>query len=174
MESSRKLKNLSRTEISEEIKKQSLISNFGKLYLYLVETFGYPRKTQKNIGKREGQEVQLNFMALKNKFNPSGAILVMLSKTKLNLQLGSSENAKALIKFQMDEDEILPTICEIIKMKANCWGLLKIILKFIIPGKIRFKGSLFAAMRATLLMMVGKHPMYKKSNINPQFIQNIN
>ena len=99
---------LSRLEFSEETLKQSRISNFGKLYLYLVETFGYPRKTQQNVGKREGQDVQLNLIAFKNRLNKTGAITVTLSKTKLNITLGPSDKAKAIINFRMKKEEILP------------------------------------------------------------------
>ena len=160
---------LSQLESSDIFRKQTRISNFGKLYLYLVETFGYPRKIQEKVGKREGQDVQLNLLSFKNKQNPTGAITVTLSKTKLNITLGASGNAKAIINFRMDEKDILPIICNIIQMKANIWGLSKIMFKYIIPGKIRFKGSIFAAMRAVLLLMVGRHPMYKKSKVISHF-----
>ncbi len=169
----RDIRILSRLEFSEVNRKQSRISNFGKLYLYLVETFGYPRKTQKKVGKREGQDVQLNLLAFKNKLNETGAITVTLSKTKLNITLGGSDSAKATINFRMKEDKIIPIVCDIIRTKANIWGLAKVSFKYIIPGKIRFKGSIFAAIRAVLLMMLGKHPMYKKSKVNPHFLKKL-
>ena len=147
-----------------ELSKTTLINartrNFGKLYLLLVNIFGLD-KTIKKVGKREGQEVQVYFKAYDR------YMTLTLSSIDLRMKNGPSENAVATLKFKMDADEVIPIVCKVIQMKANIFGLAKLVFKYMLTNKVSFSGSIGATLRASLLLMVGKNPVYKKGKVEP-------
>ena len=151
---------LSDREFLDEKIIDTRMRSFAKLFLILVETFGQ-QKTIQNIGKREGQQIQIYFRVY-DKY-----LTFTLSKTQMNINVGPSENAVATINFKIEADQIQLVISDLIRTKGNLKGLLKIVFKYVLPNKIRFKGSIGAALRLSLLIMVGKHPMYKKGKVVP-------
>ena len=92
---------------------------------------------------------------------------IKIGKSKINIIVGPSTNAVATLIFKVKAEKIALVLSDIIKTKANIRGLLKILFKYIIPNKIRFKGSLRAALSFSFIIMIGKHPMYKKSEVSP-------
>ncbi len=149
-----------RQELSRTTITSARTRNFGKLYLLLVNIFGLD-KTIKKVGKREGQEVQVYFKAYDQ------YMTLTLSAIHLTMKAGPSENAVATLKFKMKTEKVIPIVCEVIQLKANVFGLMKLAFKYMLTNKVFFSGSLGAALRASLLLMVGKHPMYKKGKVEP-------
>lgn len=62
----------------------------------------------------------------------------------------------------MKEEKVLNVFSKIVRSKNNLYGLMKL-LKYIIPRKIRIKGSYIAALKLVRCLMIGKHEVYKKS-----------
>jgi hypothetical protein len=160
MNSENKVSKVANQKFFEEKLIDTRMRGLAKLFLILYEIYSQ-EKTKDKLGKREGQQVQVFFLAFDKH------ISFTLSKINLSVNVGPAEGAVATILFKMDKEEINSIISDIIKTKANIRGLLKILFKYIIPNKIRFKGSLGAAIRLTYLIMIGKHPMYKESKIVP-------
>ena len=152
--------NVDRVELSNTTLINARTRNFGKLYLLLVDIFG-PDKTKKKVGKREGQEVQFYFKAYDQ------YITLTLSSIDSRMRNGPSENAVATLKFKMDADEVIPIACKVIQMKANIFGLLKLVFKYMLTNKVFFSGSIGATIRAAFLLMVGKSPVYKRGKVEP-------
>ncbi len=152
--------NVDRVELSNSTVISARTRNFGKLYLLLVNIFGI-EKTMKKAGKREGQEVQVYFKAYDQ------YVTLTLSSIDLRMRSGPSENAVATLKFKMDSDEVIPILCKVIQMKANIFGLMKLVFKYMLTNKVFFSGSIGATLRASLLLMVGKNPMFKKGKVEP-------
>ena len=152
--------NVDRVALSKTTVINARTRNFGKLYLLLVNIFGMDN-TIKKVGKREGQEVQVYFKAYDQ------YMTLTLSSVDLKMRDGPSENAKATLKFKMKAEEVIPIVCKVIQMKANIFGLLKLTFKYMLTNKVFFSGSIGAALRASLLLMVGKNPMYKRGKVEP-------
>ncbi len=66
------------------------------------------------------------------------------------------------IEFWVEPDDIVPLLNEVIRTPATIIGVLKIFLKYVIPGKVKPKGSLHTNIQIMKALMSGKHPMYKK------------
>ncbi|MCK4779124.1 MAG: hypothetical protein KAT57_03005, partial [Candidatus Lokiarchaeota archaeon] len=76
-----------------------------------------------------------------------------------------AEKAKAPVAriiINVKEEKIIPVISSIIRSKSNVFGLAKL-LKYIIPRKVKIKGSYVAAIKLVKCLMIGKHELYKKS-----------
>ena len=150
----------SRVELSNNMRIDARTRNFGKLYILLVNIFGQD-KSIKKVGKREGQEVQVYFKEY-DKY-----LTLTLSSIDLGMRPGPSDNAVATLIFKMKAEKVIPIACDLIKTKANIFGLAKIVFKYMFTNKLFFSGSIGAAIRAAFLLMVGKHPMYKKGKVEP-------
>jgi hypothetical protein len=146
---------LSRTERAIELRNQTIAGNISRLFQMLVDIYGKDIRSLDKIKKREGQEVELHFNALNT------VITLNLSKTKLTPYMRSSDKAVASIYLTFKKEQLIPTIVELIRTKNNIRGILKIFIKYIIPRKIRIKGSFGAAIKVIKLLSIGTHPMYK-------------
>ena len=65
-----------------------------------------------------------------------------------------------VIEINVEEDKVLKIIGEILTLKDNLFGLIKIVPKLLVR-KIKIKGSLMAGIIFVRCLMVGKHEMYK-------------
>ncbi len=66
------------------------------------------------------------------------------------------------IEFWLEADEIVPVLNEVIRTPANIVGILKLFAKYVIPGKLKPKGSLHINLQIMKALMSGNHPMFKK------------
>jgi len=146
---------ISREERAAELRDQTIAGNIGRLFQMLVDIYGKDINSLEKVKKREGQEVELHFQALDT------IITMNLSKNKITPYLGSSDKAKAKLILTMNKEELVPTIVDLIRTKNNFLGLLKIIFKYILPKRIKIKGSFGAAIKIVKLLCIGTHPMYK-------------
>ncbi len=76
-------------------------------------------------------------------------------------KIGDQENPIAKVIINVKEDQIIRVLSQIIRSKANLFGILKL-LKYLIPRKIVIKGSYLASIKLTRCLMIGKHDVFKK------------
>jgi len=121
----------------------------------LVDLFGLDEAFQ-NIGKREGQEIELYIRELE------GYITFVLTsdRNKFNCKVERANDPVSMIIINVKEKDIVKVISSIIRSKNNIIGLIKL-LKFIIPGKAKIKGSYVAAIKLIRCLMIGKNEVYK-------------
>lgn len=150
---------LSRTERALQLRNQTIAGNIIRLFQMLVDIYGGDINSLDKVKKREGQEVEIHFNALDT------ILTVSLSKTRLGANMGPSDKAVASVILTMKKEKIIPTINNLIRTKNNTMGLIKVLLKYVLPGKIKLKGSLGAAIKIIKLLSIGSHPMYKSERI---------
>ena len=123
----------------------------------LVDLFGLDEPFQK-IGKHEGEEIELYLKEL------DGYITFTLTSERKNFECHAykAKAPLARITITVKEEKILQVLSSIIRSKNNIFGLTKM-LKHIIPGKARIKGSYIAAIKLVRCLMIGKHDVYKQS-----------
>ncbi|NVM46950.1 MAG: hypothetical protein HWN79_18750 [Candidatus Lokiarchaeota archaeon] len=123
----------------------------------LVDLFGLDEPFQK-IGKHEGEEIELYLKEL------DGYITFTLTSERQNFECRAQKSKASLarITINVKEEKILQVLSSIIRSKNNVFGLAKL-LKYLIPGKARIKGSYIAAIKLVRCLMIGKHEVYKQS-----------
>lgn len=121
----------------------------------LVDLFGLDEAFQ-NIGKREGQEIELYVRALE------GYVTFVLTsdRNKFNCKVERANDPVSRIIINVKEKDIIKVISSIIRSKNNIIGLIKL-LKYIIPGKAKIKGSYVGAIKLIRCLMIGKNEVYK-------------
>jgi len=151
--------NIKATDIAikaENLVRETKVLNITRLAKMLVDLFGSDEPFKK-IGKREGQEVEMYLKEL------DGYITFILTSDRNNFDCHAekAKNPVSRIIINVKEEKILQVISNIIRSKSNIFGLLKL-LKYIIPGKAKIKGSLVATLKLVRCLMIGKHEVYKK------------
>ena len=142
---------------AENLVRETKVLNITRLAKMLVDLFGSDEPFKK-IGKREGQEVEMYLKEL------DGYITFILTSDRNNFDCHAekAKNPVSRIIINVKEEKILQVISSIIRSKSNIFGLLKL-LKYIIPGKAKVKGSMVATLKLVRCLMIGKHEVYKKS-----------
>ncbi|MFX1492961.1 MAG: hypothetical protein ACFFBZ_01625 [Promethearchaeota archaeon] len=141
----------------EALIKETKVLNIAKLIKIFVDIFGLDETFQK-IGKElEGQEVELFLKEL------DGYITFILTsdRQKFECHVEKVSNPIARIIITVKEEKILKVFSEIVRTKNNIFGMIKL-LKYIIPGKAKIKGSLRATLKLVRCLMIGKNDIYKK------------
>lgn len=151
--------NIKATDIAikaENLVRETKVLNITRLAKMLVDLFGSDEPFKK-IGKREGQEVEMYLKEL------DGYITFILTSDRNNFDCHAekAKNPVSRIIINVKEEKILQVISSIIRSKSNIFGLLKL-LKYIIPGKAKIKGSLVATLKLVRCLMIGKDDVYKK------------
>jgi len=147
---------LDKSQRAIDLKNQTIAGTIARLFQMLVDIYGKEIGSLEKIKKREGQEVELVFKALNT------TITLNLSKSQLTPHMRSSDKASATIILAMKREKLIPTIIDLIRTKNNFLGILKVLIKYVLPGKIKIKGSFGAAIKVIKLLSMGTHPMYKK------------
>ena len=64
--------------------------------------------------------------------------------------------------FNIKKEKLIPTLVDIVKTKYNLFGLLKLIFKYLLTGKIRYKPktALGAVMGMMKLFLIGKNDVF--------------
>jgi len=141
---------------ADNLIRETKVLNITRLATMLVDLFGSDEPFKK-IAKREGQEVEMYLKEL------NGYITFTLTSDRNNFNC-RAERAKepiAKIIVNIKEKDIIPVISNIIRSKNNIFGLMKL-LKYILPGKVKLKGSIIAILKLVRCLMIGKHEVYKK------------
>jgi hypothetical protein len=151
------LKKTSRDFKAENLVRETKVLNIARLAKMLVDLFGLD-EPYKKIGKWEGEEIEMYLVEL------DGYITFMLTSDRQNFdcRVEKSNNPVARIIINVEEEKILSVLSSIIRSKSNIFGLMKL-LKYLIPRKIKIKGSKIAAIKLVRCLMIGKHEVYKNS-----------
>jgi len=142
---------------AENLIKDTKILNIARLAKMLVDLYGQDEPFKK-VSKFEGKEIELYLKEL------DGYITFIITSDRKNFNC-IAEKAKAPVAriiINVKEEKIIPVISSIIRSKSNVFGLAKL-LKYIIPRKVKIKGSYVAAIKLVKCLMIGKHELYKKS-----------
>jgi hypothetical protein len=146
----------SRDKRATNLLKETRILNIARLANMLVDLFGLEEGFKK-VGNRAGEEVQLYITSL------DGHLTFPLVNKKKNFECRAEKanNPVATVIINVKREYVLKLVSNIIKSKANVFGLFKLIPKFIM-GKIKIKGSLMAALTLVQCLMIGKNKIYEK------------
>ena len=142
---------------AENLIKDTKILNIARLAKMLVDLYGQDEPFKK-VGNFEGKEIELYLKEL------DGYITFIITSDRNNFNC-IAEKAKAPVAriiINVKEEKIIPVISSIIRSKSNVFGSAKL-LKYIIPRKVKIKGSYVAAIKLVKCLMIGKHELYKKS-----------
>ena len=151
------IKTINRDIRAENLVRETKVLNIARLAKMLVDLFGLDEPFQK-IGKElEGQEIELYLKSL------NGYITFILTsdRQKFDCHVKKANNPIARLIITIKEEKILEVISDIIRSKSNLFGLAKL-LKYLIPGKAKIKGSLKATLKLVKCLMIGKNDVYKK------------
>lgn len=146
-----------RTFRAEQLVKETKILNIARLAKMLVDLFGLDDPFQK-VGKHAGKEIEMYLKEL------DGYITFVLLSERKNFECYAKKSGdpSARITINVKEELILKVLSSIIRSKSNIFGLVKL-LKYLIPGKARIKGSYIVALKLVRCLMIGKHEVYKQS-----------
>jgi len=151
------LKKTSRDIRAENLVRETKVLNIARLAKMLVDLFGLDEPFKK-IGKWKGEEIEMYLVEL------DGYIIFMLASDRKNFdcRVEKANNPVARIIINVEEEKILSVLSSIIRSKNNIFGLMKL-LKYLIPRKIKIKGSYVAAIKLVRCLMIGKNEVYKNS-----------
>ena len=122
----------------------------------LIDLFGFNEAFERIKPKREGKQVEMQFPAIDN----SITFTLTSNKEEFNCIFGKPENPAATIVINVGRDKILKVLSQILVLKDNLFGLMRLVPK-LITRKLKIKGSLITAIVLCRCMMMGKHEMYK-------------
>lgn len=137
-----------------ELLKETRILNFARLANMLVDLFGLEKKFNK-VGKREGHEVELQIPSL----NGTLSFTLVSKKADFECRAKKAQNPAAIIILNVKKKNVIEVLSNIIKSKANIFGLMKLVPKFL-TGKIRVKGSIFSVLALVRCIMIGQNEVY--------------
>jgi hypothetical protein len=129
-------------------------SNLGRLFQILTDVFG--EDNLKALSKIEGQEILIRFV----KMNES--IIIKVINGRIFPLEHKTHTPATAIEFHVEPNEIVPVLNEIIRTPATIFGVLKIVITYVLPRKLKPKGSLRIIIPIMKALMTGKHSMYKK------------
>lgn len=149
----RELKN--RTIKGNKLAKETKILTIARLTKMLVDLFGSDMSFKK-IGKREGQEIEIYF----KEWDQYLTFIMTADRNNFDCYAEKAKNPISKIIIAVKEDKILQVFSKIARSKSNFFGLVKL-LKYIIPRKIKIKGSYLSVLKWVRTIMIGKHKIYK-------------
>ena len=152
--------NLKKTSMdikAENLVRETKVLNIARLANLLVDLFGLEEPFKK-IGKWDGEEIEMYFKEL------DGYIIFTLTSERMNFdcRVEKANNPVARFIINVEEENIISALSSLIRAKSNIFGLMKL-LKYLIPGKIKIKGSYVAAIKLARCLMIGKNEVYKNA-----------
>ncbi len=139
---------------AEDVRYDAKVSSFARLFQLLTNIFGQ-KKDMQALAKIEGAEILGHFPQLGDRY-----VTLKVANCHVLPFMGKSEHAVAEIAFNVPYEGIVPLLVDVIRTKANLAGLVKLVFKYLLPGKVKLKGSLGVAIKIIKALMVGQHPMY--------------
>ncbi len=139
---------------ADDLIRETKVLTIARLAKMLVDLFGLDEPFKK-VGKHNGQEIEMYFTEL------DGYITFILASERENFDC-VAEKAKspsARLIITVEDEKILSVISSIIRSKNNIFSLIRL-MKYIIPGKAKIKGSYVAAIKLIRCLMIGKHEVY--------------
>ena len=146
-----------REELVDRLKKEAILQNIGRL-LYIFMMIYSKKEVLKKLGKREGQEVQMNFPALSPPLeNP--CLTFILSEHPSDPYMGPAKNPVLTITYNVEIEELFTTLNTMVS-KKTLFGLIISMIKDLFKRKIKTKGSLRASLLFSKLFLIGDNEMY--------------
>jgi len=139
----------------KNIRNFAKVSHLARLFQILTEVYRIPKNITK-LKKLEGAEILAVFPKLENT-----CATLKIMNCHYHPTMKKTENPLITIIFNLNREEIVPIINEVIRTKANCLGILKLAIKYLVPGKIKFKGPISKAIIVLKTLMIGEHEIYK-------------
>jgi len=151
------IENQERTSIdikADDLLRETKVLTIARLAKMLVDLFGLDEPFKK-VGKHEGQEVEMYLTEI------DGYITFILTSKRENFDCRAEKAYNPIARFiiTVEEEKILGMLSSIIRSKNNLFSLIKL-LKYVIPGKAKIKGSYVAAIKLVRCLMIGKHDVY--------------
>ena len=146
---------------ADDLIRETKVLTIARLAKMLVDLFGLDEPFEK-VGKHEGQEIEMYFSEL------DGYITFNLTSERVNFDCRAEKANSPIVRLNITvkEEEILDMISRIIRSKNNLFSLIKL-MKYIIPGRVKLKGSYVAAIKFVRCLMIGKHEVYRyKGGVN--------
>ena len=139
---------------ADELIRETKVLTIARLAKMLVELFGLDAPFEK-VGKHNGQEIEMYLTEL------DGYITFILTSERENFDCRAEKAISPIAKLiiTVEEEKILGMLSSIIRSKNNLFSLIKL-LKYIIPGKVKIKGSYVAAIKLVRRLMIGKNDVY--------------
>ncbi|MFX0021786.1 MAG: hypothetical protein ACFE9S_05635 [Candidatus Hermodarchaeota archaeon] len=150
-----KFHNLNRDLKAENLIRETKISTVGRLAKILVDLFGSD-EIFTSISEKEGQEIEVYFKALDEYLT----FILTSDRENFDCYADRAKNPVSRVIIAVKEDKILQVFSAIVRSKNNIFGLVKL-LKYVIPGKIRIKGSYITTLKWVRCIMIGNHTVYK-------------
>ena len=152
------MKPINRAIKAESIIKETKVLTIARLAKMFIDLFGSD-KTFKKIGKRAGQEIEVYFKDIDEYIT----FILTLERKNFECYVERAKNPISKVIITVKEDKVLRVFSNIVRLKSNIFGLIKL-LKYIIPGKIKIKGSYFATLKWARTIMIGNHSIFKNDN----------
>ncbi|MFX0140342.1 MAG: hypothetical protein ACFFDN_42270 [Candidatus Hodarchaeota archaeon] len=127
----------------------------ARLAKILVDLFGSD-KPFKKIGTRAGQEIEIYF----KEWDEFITFILTSERKNFDCYAQKAKDPISKVIFRVKEENVLQVFSDIVRSKSNLFGLLKL-LKYLVPRKIKIKGSYIAAIKFARCIMIGKHSVYK-------------
>ena len=139
---------------ADDLIRETKVLTIARLAKMLVELFGLDAPFEK-VGKHNGQEIEMYLTEL------DGYITFILTSERENFDCRAEKAISPIAKLiiTVEEEKILGMLSSIIRSKNNLFSLIKL-LKYIIPGKVKIKGSYVAAIKLVRCLMIGKNDVY--------------
>ena len=141
---------------ANNLMRETKVLTIARLAKMLVDLFGIDDPFEK-VGKHNDEEIEMYFSEL------DGYITFTLTSERENFDCRAEKANSPIARLivTVKEEKILGVISSIIRSKNNLFSLMKL-LKYIIPGKAKIKGSYIAAIKLVRCLMIGKHEVYSK------------
>ena len=151
------IENQERTSIdikADDLLRETKVLTIARLAKMLVDLFGLDEPFKK-VGKHEGQEIEMYLTEI------DGYITFILTSERKNFDCRAEKAYNPIARFiiTVEEEKILGMLGSIIRSKNNLFSLIKL-MKYVIPGKAKIKGSYVAAIKLVRCLMIGKHEVY--------------
>ncbi|MBD3349882.1 MAG: hypothetical protein GF364_00170 [Candidatus Lokiarchaeota archaeon] len=138
----------------EDIRNGARVSNLARLFQLLTNIFGIKSNREK-LESIEGKELALGFPAWGNKY-----ATIKVSDFLLHPSIGKPDDPASYVIIDVASEEVVPVIIDVIRTPGTIFGLTKLILKYVLRGKVKVKGNLGVALKILRCLMTGQHQMY--------------
>ncbi|MHA1148006.1 MAG: hypothetical protein ACTSR8_07140 [Promethearchaeota archaeon] len=141
---------------ANDLLRETKLLQISKSANILIDIFGLQKSFSKIKPKKVGKQVEMYFPAL------NGSLTYTLVDKQENFKciFGKPENPVATITMNVKDEKVLKLISDIVKLKRNIFGLMRIAPK-VLTRKLKIKGSWISALNLCQLMMIGQHEVYK-------------
>lgn len=141
---------------AQDLLRETKLLQISKSANILMDIFGLQKSFSKIKPKKVGQQVEMYFPALKG----SLTFTLVDKQEDFKCLFGKPENPVAIITMNVKDKKVLKLISDIVKLKRNIFGLMRIAPK-VLTRKLKIKGSWFSALNLCQIMMIGQHEVYK-------------